>query len=179
MPKIKDIKKVLVIGSGPIVIGQAAEFDYAGAQACRVLKEEGLNVVLVNSNPATIMTDKHLADDWRFVKETVAFYFANRDFLYDGEMLNPGRLECAQIAFDFIVRGTYTTEETLAKVKTVSPSVLHSVWRAPDGRVAAILVNWTRQKQKFALDTPDATASGIIEPRSWKLISFTKSGKVR
>ena len=63
MPKIKDIKKVLVIGSGPIVIGQAAEFDYAGAQACRVLKEEGVNVVLVNSNPATIMTDKHLADE--------------------------------------------------------------------------------------------------------------------
>ena len=63
MPKNKDIKKVLVIGSGPIVIGQAAEFDYAGAQACRVLKEEGINVVLVNSNPATIMTDKHLADE--------------------------------------------------------------------------------------------------------------------
>lgn len=63
MPKIKDIKKVLVIGSGPIVIGQAAEFDYAGAQACRVLREEGINVVLVNSNPATIMTDKHLADE--------------------------------------------------------------------------------------------------------------------
>nr|MBO4517477.1 carbamoyl-phosphate synthase large subunit [Clostridia bacterium] len=63
MPKNKNIKKVLVIGSGPIVIGQAAEFDYAGAQACRVLKEEGINVVLVNSNPATIMTDKHLADE--------------------------------------------------------------------------------------------------------------------
>lgn len=63
MPKNTSIKKVLVIGSGPIVIGQAAEFDYAGAQACRVLKEEGINVVLVNSNPATIMTDKHLADE--------------------------------------------------------------------------------------------------------------------
>ncbi|MCQ2770916.1 MAG: carbamoyl-phosphate synthase large subunit, partial [Clostridia bacterium] len=63
MPKNQSIKKVLVIGSGPIVIGQAAEFDYAGAQACRVLKEEGINVVLVNSNPATIMTDKHLADE--------------------------------------------------------------------------------------------------------------------
>ncbi len=63
MPKDKSIKKVLVIGSGPIVIGQAAEFDYAGAQACRVLKDEGINVVLVNSNPATIMTDKHLADE--------------------------------------------------------------------------------------------------------------------
>ena len=63
MPKDPSIKKVLVIGSGPIVIGQAAEFDYAGAQACRVLKAEGINVVLVNSNPATIMTDQHLADE--------------------------------------------------------------------------------------------------------------------
>ena len=63
MPKNKDIKKVLVIGSGPIVIGQAAEFDYAGTQACRSLKEEGMEVVLVNSNPATIMTDKNIADE--------------------------------------------------------------------------------------------------------------------
>lgn len=62
MPKQSRIQTVLVIGSGPIVIGQAAEFDYAGAQACSVLKEEGVRVVLVNSNPATIMTDKHLAD---------------------------------------------------------------------------------------------------------------------
>ena len=63
MPRNKKIKKVLVIGSGPIVIGQAAEFDYAGAQACRVLKSEGIKVVLINSNPATIMTDKALADE--------------------------------------------------------------------------------------------------------------------
>ena len=63
MPKNPNIKKVLVIGSGPIVIGQAAEFDYAGTQACRSLKEEGLEVVLVNSNPATIMTDKDIADE--------------------------------------------------------------------------------------------------------------------
>ena len=63
MPKDPSIRKVLVIGSGPIVIGQAAEFDYAGAQACRVLKEEGVNVVLVNSNPATIMTDRRMADE--------------------------------------------------------------------------------------------------------------------
>ena len=62
MPKMKDIKKVLVIGSGPIIIGQAAEFDYAGTQACRALKEEGIEVVLLNSNPATIMTDKDMAD---------------------------------------------------------------------------------------------------------------------
>ena len=63
MPKNQDVKKVLVIGSGPIVIGQAAEFDYAGTQACRSLKEEGVEVVLVNSNPATIMTDKDIADE--------------------------------------------------------------------------------------------------------------------
>ena len=62
MPKYKNIRKVLVIGSGPIIIGQAAEFDYAGTQACRELKKEGIEVVLVNSNPATIMTDKNMAD---------------------------------------------------------------------------------------------------------------------
>ena len=62
MPRDNSIKKVMVIGSGPIVIGQAAEFDYAGTQACRSLKEEGVEVCLVNSNPATIMTDKNIAD---------------------------------------------------------------------------------------------------------------------
>ena len=62
MPLNKKLKKVMVIGSGPIVIGQAAEFDYAGTQACRALKQEGLEVVLVNSNPATIMTDNQMAD---------------------------------------------------------------------------------------------------------------------
>ena len=63
MPKDSSIKKVLVIGSGPIIIGQAAEFDYAGTQACRSLREEGVEVVLVNSNPATSMTDKDIADE--------------------------------------------------------------------------------------------------------------------
>ena len=62
MPKRSDIKKVLVIGSGPIVIGQAAEFDYAGTQACIALREEGYEVILVNSNPATIMTDTTMED---------------------------------------------------------------------------------------------------------------------
>ena len=62
MPKRTDIHKIMVIGSGPIVIGQAAEFDYAGTQACRALKAEGYEVVLVNSNPATIMTDSNMAD---------------------------------------------------------------------------------------------------------------------
>ncbi len=78
MPKRKDIKKILLIGSGPIVIGQACEFDYSGTQACKVLKEEGYNVVLVNSNPATIMTDPEFADKtyiepltWEFVEKII------------------------------------------------------------------------------------------------------------
>ncbi|MDY6862967.1 MAG: carbamoyl phosphate synthase large subunit, partial [Thermodesulfobacteriota bacterium] len=62
MPKRKDIKKVLIIGSGPIIIGQACEFDYSGTQACKALKEEGFEVILINSNPATIMTDPDMAD---------------------------------------------------------------------------------------------------------------------
>jgi carbamoyl-phosphate synthase large subunit len=62
MPKRTDIKKILIIGSGPIVIGQACEFDYSGTQACKSLQQEGFEVVLVNSNPATIMTDPDLAD---------------------------------------------------------------------------------------------------------------------
>ncbi|NLM77866.1 MAG: carbamoyl-phosphate synthase large subunit, partial [Ruminococcaceae bacterium] len=62
MAKRTDIQRIMVIGSGPIIIGQAAEFDYAGTQACRTLKQEGYTVVLVNSNPATIMTDTQIAD---------------------------------------------------------------------------------------------------------------------
>ncbi len=62
MPKRTDIKKILIIGAGPIVIGQACEFDYSGTQACKALREEGFEVVLVNSNPATIMTDPEMAD---------------------------------------------------------------------------------------------------------------------
>src|ERR1700726_5339236 len=62
MPKRTDIKSILIIGAGPIVIGQACEFDYSGAQACKALKAEGYRVILVNSNPATIMTDPELAD---------------------------------------------------------------------------------------------------------------------
>ncbi len=62
MPRRKDIKKILVIGAGPIIIGQACEFDYSGTQACKALKDEGYNVILINSNPATIMTDPNVAD---------------------------------------------------------------------------------------------------------------------
>ena len=73
MPRDMSIKKVLVIGSGPIVIGQAAEFDYSGTQACQAIKEEGIEVVLVNSNPATIMTDKEVADKIYIEPLTIEF----------------------------------------------------------------------------------------------------------
>ena len=76
MTKRTDIKKILVIGSGPIVIGQAAEFDYAGSQACQSLREEGYEVVLINSNPATIMTDTAIAD--RVYIEPLTLDFASR-----------------------------------------------------------------------------------------------------
>ena len=79
MPRRDDIKKIMLIGSGPIVIGQACEFDYSGTQACKALREEGYEVVLVNSNPATIMTDPATAErtyieplDWRIVEEIIA-----------------------------------------------------------------------------------------------------------
>ena len=62
MPKRKDIKKIMILGAGPIIIGQACEFDYSGVQACKALKEEGYNVVLINSNVATIMPDPDVAD---------------------------------------------------------------------------------------------------------------------
>ena len=62
MPKRNDIKSILIIGAGPIIIGQACEFDYSGTQACRALKKEGFRIILINSNPATIMTDKNIAD---------------------------------------------------------------------------------------------------------------------
>ena len=71
MPKKTDMNKILVIGSGPITIGQAAEFDYAGTQACLTLKEEGYEVVLLNNNPATIMTDEHIAHKVYFEPLTI------------------------------------------------------------------------------------------------------------
>ncbi len=73
MPRRDDIQKILVIGSGPIVIGQSAEFDYSGTQACKALKQDGYEVVLVNSNPATIMTDPELADRTYIEPLTLAY----------------------------------------------------------------------------------------------------------
>ena len=79
MPKREDIKTILIVGSGPIVIGQACEFDYSGTQACKALRDNGYRVILVNSNPATIMTDPEVADatyiepvDWQTLEKIIA-----------------------------------------------------------------------------------------------------------
>ena len=91
MPKRNDLKTILIIGSGPIVIGQACEFDYSGSQACRALKEEGYRVVLVNSNPATIMTDPNIADatyiepiHWRTLEKDHCQRKTRSDFANNG-----------------------------------------------------------------------------------------------
>src|ERR1035438_4633682 len=89
MPRRKDIQKILVIGSGPIVIGQSAEFDYSGTQACKALKQEGYEVVLVNSNPATIMTDPDLAD--RTYIEPLTREYVEEIIRIEAEMLAAGR----------------------------------------------------------------------------------------
>ena len=83
MPKRKDIKKILVIGAGPIIIGQACEFDYSGTQACKALKDEGFEVVLINSNPATIMTDPGVADK-TYIEPSDTFRIGGGKFLANG-----------------------------------------------------------------------------------------------
>ena len=88
MPRRNDIQKILVIGSGPIVIGQSAEFDYSGTQACKALKQEGYEVVLVNSNPATIMTDPDLAD--RTYIEPLTREYVEEIIRLEAEMLANG-----------------------------------------------------------------------------------------
>src|SRR3989442_11888379 len=99
MPKRADIRKVLVIGSGPIIIGQAAEFDYSGTQACRALSEEGIEVVLVNSNPATIMTDLEVADRVYIEPLTPEFVTAGLARAVPGGLLpDPGRQRGVDLA---------------------------------------------------------------------------------
>ncbi|MGH9481343.1 MAG: hypothetical protein ACRD1L_04560, partial [Terriglobales bacterium] len=87
MPRRDDIKKVIILGSGPIVIGQACEFDYSGAQACKALRADGFEVVLVNSNPATIMTDPELADR-TYIEPLTRAYVAE---ILEREAAAPGR----------------------------------------------------------------------------------------
>ena len=115
--------------------------------------------------------DPRYAEDYKLMLETARFYFENRDLLFDGEMRDPGTLTCAAGTCDFLSRSTYAREgEYRVTRRTNLESVLHSVWRSPSGRTAAVLFNWTRQAQKYRLETPDLTEAGEMPPRSWRLV---------
>ena len=113
MPRRNDIQKILVIGSGPIVIGQSAEFDYSGTQACKALKQEGYEVVLVNSNPATIMTDPELAD--RTYIEPLTHEYVEEIIRIEAEMLD--RLQRRALA------SSLCCPPSAAKPPSTSPSI--------------------------------------------------------
>jgi len=112
--------------------------------------------------------DPRYAADYKFMVDTARFHHANRDFLFDGEMCDPGTMECASRKVDFLIRGVYAAEGSYRVAKQPSlPAVMHSVWRAPDGRVAAVLVNWTREPQAWKLSAPDVSGEGTLPPRTW------------
>jgi len=117
-----------------------------------------------------LIGEPRLAADWKFLKDTASFYHANRDFLYDGEMLAPGSLRCDAVALDMAIRGIYTTEKKLKITRSVQPAVRHGVWRAPDGKVGATLVNWTSEERAYELDCPAGKFAGKLPARSWKRI---------
>jgi len=115
-------------------------------------------------------TDARYAVDYRFMVDTARFHAAHRDFLFDGEMRSPGVMKCATQTVDFLVRAIYAKEGSYRTVRAVLPTVHHSVWRTPDGRVAAVLVNWSRQAQSYELKTPDVAVAGTLPARTWRCI---------
>lgn len=115
-------------------------------------------------------TEERYAEGYRFMIDTARFYHANREFLFDGEMLNPGELDCAKAKVEFLKRGTYTKDGEYKVSGNTLPTVFHSVWRAPSGQVAAILVNWSSQPQRYSLRTPDIAAEGELPPRRWRKV---------
>jgi len=111
------------------------------------------------------MTSPKFAAERRFMVEAARFYHANRDWLFDGEMLCPGRLACATKEVRFQLRGIYSPAgEYDVAVQPALPVVFHNVWKSPDGRIAAILVNWSREPQPYALTTPYGACEGVIPP---------------
>lgn len=105
-----------------------------------------------------------------FMIATARFYHANRDLLFDGEMLSPGRLACARQEVEFLQRGIYTKKGEYGVGRHELPTVFHSVWRAPSGRVAAVLVNWSRAPQHYKLQSEDVSSEGEIPARTWRVV---------
>ena len=113
-------------------------------------------------------TSPRFAADYAFMKDTARFYHDNRDLLFDGEMRAPGRLECPTQRVVFLRRGSYTRPSQVKEaVQDALPTVFHSVWRAKNGRTAAVLVNWSRVAQCYSLVSPDVSSEGVIPARSW------------
>ncbi|USG67614.1 carbamoyl-phosphate synthase large subunit [Brevibacillus ruminantium] len=153
MPKFADLKKILVIGSGPIVIGQAAEFDYAGTQACQALKEEGLEVILINSNPATIMTDTNMAD--KVYIEPITLEFVTRVIRQekpDGLLPTLGGQTGLNMAVALAEAGVLEAEN----VKLLGTN-LDSIKRAEDRELFRALMN------ELGEPVPDSAIVGTVE----------------
>ena len=115
-------------------------------------------------------TDARFADDYKLMIDTARFYYANRDLLYDGEMLSPGKMKTAAKKVRFMRRGIYTKDGEYRETTSSLPAVLHSCWKTPKGEKAAVLVNWTREGQSYMLDTPDGRACGDLPPRTWRKV---------
>ena len=115
------------------------------------------------------VTNPRVAKDVQFMKDSAKFYHDNKDFLFDGEMLRPAKLACAAKRVAFLKTTSYTRPHKSKEcVQNALPCVFHSEWRAPDGRKAAVLVNWTRDEQKYELDFDGVKRSGTLSPLSWK-----------
>ena len=120
-------------------------------------------------------TNAACAAEYRFIRDTARFYHDNREFLFDGEMRSPGRLVCSRKKVPFAKVSVF--DEKVAAHESALPTVFHNVWRAPDGRIAAILVNWTREPQAWELATPDVLDGGVLPPRSWKRVEARVSAR--
>ena len=117
-------------------------------------------------------TNAAFAAEYRFIRETAKFYHDNREFLFDGEMRHPGRLECARRRVAFAKVSVF--DEKVTSHASVLPTVFHNIWRAPDGHVAAVLVNWSRDPQPWKLESPEISGAGVLSPRSWHVQRQTK-----
>lgn len=113
------------------------------------------------------ITDPSCADGYRFMIDTAKFYHANRDFLFDGEMRDPGKLECDEETVRFLNRGTYTKKGEYKVATHRLPTIFHSVWRDRKGRTAAVLCNWSGKPRRYRLSTPDLVSEGELPSRSW------------
>ena len=116
------------------------------------------------------VTDPSCADGYRFMVDTARFYHAHRDWLFDGEMLDPGVMDCARAEVKFLNRGTYTKKGEYSVSTHELPTVFHSVWRSRKGEVGAVVVNWSGEIRKYRLVASDITGEGALPPRSWRFV---------